>query len=129
MKNEKYNICQMHKHTYIVMHKTQHRRRHRHRRTRRGGAHSTAHAASAAAAGPATGPAAAATPSPQLQAILANVRTYAATTPAPSSKKVNGISKSQASQKRFQRIMKGTLKQTNDSSSKYGRHNRPAPGQ
>jgi hypothetical protein len=112
----------------IVMHKTQHRRRHRHRhrRTRRGGAHSTAHAAHAASAPAAL---AAAAPSPQLQAILAKVRAYAATTPAPSSRKVKGISKSQASQKRFQGIMSGKVRHSDKSASKHGSHNRPAPGQ
>jgi hypothetical protein len=100
----------------IVMHKTQHRRRHRHRRTRRGGAHSTAHAAHAASAPAAlAGPA---TPSPQMQAILAKVRAYAATTPAPSSRKVKGISKSQASQKRFEGILNGKIKQSNKSAFK-----------
>lgn len=117
----------MHKHTYIVMHKTQHRRRHRHRRTRRGGAHSTARAASAPAA--AAGPAAATTQSPQLRAILDRVRAYAAMTPAPSSKKVKGISKSQASQKRFQGIMSGKVSHSDKSASVHGSRNRPAPGQ
>ena len=108
------------------MHKTHHRRRrHHNRRTRRGGAHSTAHAASAAA-----GPAAAATQSPQLQAILARVRAYAATTPAPSSRKVKGISKSQAAKNRFAGIMEGKVQHsTKTPVSKHGSHNRPGPGQ
>lgn len=105
------------------MHKTQHRRRHRHRRTRRGGAHSTAHAASAPAA------LAAATPSPQMQAILAKVRAYAATTQATSSGKVKGISKSQADKKRFKGIMSGKVRHSDKSYSIHGSRNRPAPGQ
>lgn len=127
MKNIIYAKC-----INIVMHKTQHRRRHRHRhrRTRRGGSHSAsnaAHAASAASA--ASAPAAAATRSPQLQAILDKVRAYAAMTPAPSSTKVKGISKQDASKKRLQGIMSGKVSHSDKSASKHGSRNRPGPGQ
>lgn len=101
------------------MHKTHHRRRrHHNRRTRRGGVKSVP-----ASAAPAQ-------PNPALQAILDRVKAYAATTPAPSSRKVKGISKSQAAKNRFAGIMEGKVSHsTTKPVSKHGSHNRPGPGQ